>query len=544
MNKNITYIIFLILFSQRIFISISDKESSDYIKDFAISLQNVILNKYRDYNETIFDSNDFKKCNESLSFNISNSVNGIQLKKLMGIVGNSGKHFNDLGNEFNCKDISTKYNLNLSFFVIRLIQEIGNQTLNDSNSTKFLNMTRFLYGLCFPKECFDLLNNTIFRNVTKSLMSLTDYTLYNSYIDNKAIEEENSNTYNFFSVVLAILLIFLFIKIIAWILVVITQKDKYKISDLIVEENESDSNTENNNGKSNGNNNENNSENNESNNENKANENSKKTTETIFRYRLIYQDKSNEKEKEDSKIMKIISSLDISLSFNYLYNKKNKYYDSTNLELFFFLRAVSILFMAYAHNFYSMTKNPVPNIADDEKFYKSFSIVILKLSTFFTVLWIGLEGFEAAFKLYSYIKKYILLSSTKSTNISIKVFLKFFLYTIPSIIVLFFCFFIMGYGIEYFDKIFYKLGNKSLNPMLYYFIDDVNDYKCNKEINYLFKPFTLNYYNYFGYKKSGFHNRGFANCNKYVNILYNVFFLLYFITCCNLFIIKNKKDCI
>ena len=543
MNKNFTYILFITLFLN--IFSVSNSQNSKFITEFAKSLKTLMLEKYGQYqiNETskINETSDFQKCNDSLFLNFSDSVNyEEQLKKLTSIIMYSGKHFNDLGSSYDCNS------LNLSFYVIILIQEIENQNLTDRNlvPVKFLNLTRFLYGLCFPKECFNLLNATYFRNATNKLMNLTDYTVFSSYDEKENKDKEKYFSYYIFIILFVFLLLFLIIKIIAWIIVIcLTHKNKYKL-----EQSEDENEDENKNDNKDDNNNENNNENNNvKNNENNKN-NNKISNENIFRHRLIDEEKKTVNEEENSKIKNFFFNLNISLSFDYLISKKNKYYDSTNLEIFFFLRAISILFMSYAHNFYSMTKNPVPNMADDVEFYKSFSMVILKLSTFFTVFWIGLEGFEAAFKLFSYIKKHILLTHSYSTNISIKVFLKFFLYIIPSIIIFIFSFFTMGYGIEYFDKLSYL----NLSPMLYYFVKDVNNYKCTKDIKYLFIPFKLNYYNYKGLNTtddtddtgtSGVLNRGFSNCYKYVNILYNIFYCYVLLLIIVYLALKIRKVC-
>ena len=494
MNPNI----FIIYFQLLIYIynfEISNTDDISSLNNITKNLVTTFINKY---------------CiNEAICTDITNSMEHIN--SIYKIITDSGKRYNDLGSISNCLSNAT---LDFNFSVLRIIKD-KNTILNSLNpAIKFLNMSRFLYGLCLPnywmnlkdssgKEIiYEILNKTINESDKSKIASIELYT-------SVPISSNKDTSYYIFIFLIILLILFLLVKIISWFLIVFvfTNKDKYRVSKIYEEENEED-----------------------------EEEDEKKQVEKIMKNNYELKLKQNVFTKtsyknipknedsnfnENSKIKKILKKLDISRSLKYLTSKKNKYYDATNLELFYFFRTIAIFFMVYAHNFYNMTKNPVPNIANED-FYKSTSMIVLKFSTFCTVLYIGLEGFEASFKLFSYIKKDILIHKSNYINIRIATILKFLLYMVPSIIVLIFCVFTMGIEVKNYMYVAEYL-KITVNPILNYFADDVYKCKCIMPdfSSIIFQPFSLLYTEYSGTHVFG-NNRGFLNCYKYVNIFYNI----------------------
>ena len=473
--------------------------------------------------------------NKNITDNITNSIG--QINNIYKIIKDSGKRLNDLGSFSNCLSNKTLETLEFNFSVILIIKNKDTIQNSPNPAIKFLNMQRFLYGLCLPQQWINLFysNNSLLENVKQKIKNesnLKNIAIWHAgaYSANKTVEGDG--LFIFFLILVIFLIVFLILKIIAWILIVsiFTHKNKYRIAKIYEEE-----------------------ENEEEKDETKEivkimkNNDESKFKENLFTKTAPIEsiDKNkNSKFSENSKIKYILNSLDIFQSLKYLTTKKNKYYDSTNLELFFFCRAITIFFMVYAHNFYNMTKNPVPNFADED-FYKSSSMIVLKFSTFCTVLYIGLEGFEASFKLFSYIKKDMLINQLNYINIRISKIFKFLLYMIPSIIVVIFCFFTMGIELENYS---YLLNSfKIVNPMLNYFTDDVYLSQCTMKENktLIFKSFRMLYFNYFGKNETNVtsNNRGFKNCYKYVNIFYNIFFCYIILLISVYTAMKIKKRC-
>ena len=447
----------------------------------------------------------------------------------------SGKRFNDLGNFDNCISNET---LNFAFSVLRFIRNkaaLKNDQTDSNITKKFLNLTKMLYGLCFPKECEYLIKNgnlSLFIDNTISIMGgiseITNISIYNSEIN----PPKNEATYNIFIILVLLLVILLIIKIISSFIVklVFTNKNESQATKIYEEEEENEEEEQ------------------EDEDKNEAEKINKNKDESKLKQNLFTKTapiENNNKNKnlnfrENSIIKNIFSSLDITQSLKYLATKKNKYYDSTNLELLFFFRAIALFFMVYAHNFFSMTKTPVPNLADEEN-YSSLTIIILKFSTFCTVLYIGLEGFEASFKLFSCIKKDIIIRQENQINIRITVILKFLLYMLPSIFVLIFCVFTMGVEIKDYSYFMNEYFNYNVNPMLQYFTDDVYNRTCINEPILFIRPFSLLYYHYTGMNGYGEYNRGIDNCYKYVDISYNIFFCYIILLFVVYFAIKIKK---
>ncbi len=88
-----------------------------------------------------------------------------------------------------------------------------------------------------------------------------------------------------------------------------------------------------------------------------------------------------------------------------------------------------------------------------------------------------------------------------------------------------FCYFCTGNQLKNYDKVFNFI---SVNPMLKYFSNNVYNRECGNNWKLLYHPWDLLYFHYGGVKyeqQLGYgYERGFSNCYKYVNILYNVWF--------------------
>lgn len=469
----------LIFFS---FFQFSFLKETSMISDYYRGMYN-ILKKQLNISE---DSSDYEECSSALNFALDNPSEYDTLSK---IIKYSGKNLSDLGMYYQCEQEKLKYSL------IVLVKEVTKKNGRESNDIKvsiFLNQSDFLYGLCIIDNCTSFINSTTFnRAVGDMTKSSSTVFLYDS---------PGTNGYTFGLTFLIILLILLFIKIIVWIYIGCkTQETKQKFRTQLdvptpsLDDSSSISYLDN----------------------------------TIKDKDLpLFPGGFNNSSHapisfKESCCNKIVEIFDLCNSMTLLVDKKNKYYDDTNIEIISFFRFIVVLCMIYNHNYYSLIKIPIRN-SESISYYTSIKMVFYKLSTFGVAGWIGLDGFVFSYKLFSYLKKNIELNKGENKNASFILFVKFYLNSLVKVFSMIIIFLILSYKINDFNELF------SFPPTFDYFSNYLNKRTCTSNFWSIFIPFFFSYADIFDDNP-----RGFTNCFKYVNIGVNthlcfIFLLLIF----------------
>ena len=176
--------------------------------------------------------------------------------------------------------------------------------------------------------------------------------------------------------------------------------------------------------------------------------------------------------------------------------KKNKYFDSMNLEIITYLRIIAMILITFINNFEVLIKIPSKNFFY-EKYYIDYSTVFLKFASFSIEIWLCLDGFESMYKLISFYKKYIY--DNKDNKIFIHL-IKFYFCSVYKFISFIIFFFIVNYFNKYF---IYFLTE---GPLFEYYSNHI--YKEKLDQSKLFKFLIPGYSLYFGYfyKSSLFKN--------------------------------------
>jgi hypothetical protein len=159
----------------------------------------------------------------------------------------------------------------------------------------------------------------------------------------------------------------------------------------------------------------------------------------------------------------------------------------------------------------------------NEQFIFSIFFSLTKLSSFGIYFWIYLDGFVYTFKLMNYVKK--------EKNLSFKTFLKFMINLIPKI----FQFLMIFYGVYYFQKDIGKLTVK--NSILFeQYIDNDYNYKCFKNILYLFFPFINS-----NDSENIINSNNFNNCYEFSYLIINEFYCIITFVIMFYFLYKYKS---
>ena len=186
---------------------------------------------------------------------------------------------------------------------------------------------------------------------------------------------------------------------------------------------------------------------------------------------------------------------------------KNCIYSNQGLEMITGMRTVALILMTLNLNFVLFEESPAIKQMN-EQFIYGFSFSWAKLSSFGIYFWIYLDGFVYTFKLMNYVKK--------EKNLSFNTFLKFMINLIPKI----FQFLMIFYGVYYFQKDIGKLTVKNSVLFEQYINNDYN-YKCFKNILYLFFPFINS-----NDSENTINSNNFNNCYEFSYLVINEFYCI------------------
>ena len=89
--------------------------------------------------------------------------------------------------------------------------------------------------------------------------------------------------------------------------------------------------------------------------------------------------------------------------FNYIFIPNNIYFNEKGIRLIYFLRVLSLFLICYNHNIWTIINLPTKEL-ENILFFKSFSFVFIKYSTYGNHFFIILDGIIFAFKFMNYIK--------------------------------------------------------------------------------------------------------------------------------------------
>jgi hypothetical protein len=179
-----------------------------------------------------------------------------------------------------------------------------------------------------------------------------------------------------------------------------------------------------------------------------------------------------------------------------------------------------MILITFINNFEVLIKIPSKNFFY-EPFYKNYSFFILKYASFGVDAWVCLDGFETAYKLIHFYKKYVFLKNKSSMNF--RTIIKFYFYSFYKIISFFFFFFI----INYFNKYFIYSNTKG--PLFEYYSNHIyNDKVDNHDLFLFLLPGYTFYYSYFS-KRSIFEKTIISKFSLLIINEFYVFTLFVFI---------------
>lgn len=330
----------------------------------------------------------------------------------------SGKSFNDLGEKAKCLEEGLSY--------ILLEYKMKNykyKTYKIEDLHKFLDLYRYFTGLCIPSQCMEVAE--AFFSPTKN-PKFTDYLKNIGVVKLKISQNSNKTTIDktnwryylsiwmirIFSIF--ILFRFLYTLISHSIIKYYSNKELGEFKRDDEEINESDINR----------------------NKSKIFNNSSFESED-YSPEINISPRHIEISKIKIFFLRLNKFLSILTSFHYLLSKNNRLYKNTNLGFLSFVKFLSILFITLSYIFQVSSTLPHRDKGDD--FYLNyFNFGFIKFSSFWTDVFIVLEGAVFAYKFLSYIQK---SSSDNEFNLTICKLFNFLCYQLSRVILFFFIYF-------------------------------------------------------------------------------------------------------
>ena len=485
------------------FLSFSFAQTVDELYYDIFTHINDTLNKNIPY---IYNNDNFTSCYNRIE-SLFNSSESDKIEKMFSY---SGRSSSDLGLYYQCDSENFTYYLLVYNISIPPFNQVKTE---QEQLSYFLNQSDQLYGICIVEECSALISSDIIKDITNQFIQTDGDINYYKYSGGHNQSDDSSEIFGI--IFLVILFGILLLKIVVWSwnscckeqkTVIKTQMD---IPSATLDDSSSISYYE--------------------------PSMMKEKDLPLFPYRFssISYDNDNTITIKERLINLFHEVFDLGNSLLSLLDKKNKYYDSTNIELISFFRFIVMICMIYNHNYYSLMKIPMKN-SNDISYYKSAKMILYKITTFGVSGWIGLDGFVASFKLFSYLKKNIHNDSEENAlkdinkkekdieNVKIKYFLKFYLYSITKIFSMIIIFIVLSLRIRDFNKLM------KFPPMFNYFENNLNYRECKQNYQF-FKILIPFYFSYIDYWDD--YPRGYTFSYKYVYICVNthlsfIFFLL------------------
>jgi len=338
----------------------------------------------------------------------------LDINKMKDLITYSSKYFPDFGDEENC--LSDENNNNAFILIV-----IKYNILNYKNYTgkfkylPFISKGFSFYGLCIKNtencttKLLKSMNDSLNNEYKGPLNGIDDYKTYS--FNHTSNVEFNSSDLGYTFVIFIIYWTYVSFRIMVWLIgaTFFREKENKKIKG------EDDSSS---------------SEEEEEEEEDEENEsNTKENKENNVE--LIKDENNNEKQLSKKELYPRFYSLykfcSLFNSYKILFKKKdNMYYNETYLYLILFFRFIGLILKVLIYNLKFMIQNPSKEI-DNITIFNALVINVIKFASFGDIIIIITESILVSYKLMSFLRKYSL-----NEEPSFKLFLKFFLYIIPS----------------------------------------------------------------------------------------------------------------
>ena len=439
---------------------------------------------------------------------------------LRNIFEYSGEEISDLGNEAECDKLKYQYYIFIYTFYNFTSSSFE---FNDTKKNELFSLVNsdinFYTGLCLPNECSALLSKGFNQSIISNSLLQTYFNeslniksmKYVAKDDKNNIETRYSSHNAYFLLVGIPILIYLGFQVISAIvleLFIKSSEDKIKQVKLESEKKETRKRSQSRRRAS-------------TTKSVPKNENNDDLlfTQTYYNTSLSITSDINKK----GLCYKIINFFSLTTNIKTLSDTKNSLYNEKNLKILSLVKTILLYFLVYNHNWYSTTKYPNKDFFND-KFYKSYWFSTIKITCFSADCFVALDAFTMMFKLMNFMKKY---HFEKSEKLSYVLF-KFFLLSIPKVLLFIANFYVLHFFIPNFSNLF-DLGTWHQ----FYIKTIVNEKECEKNQELIFIPFYLAYFDFFKETKNTFNN-----CFRFVNVFLNEFYI--FIIFLILFYVMNK----
>ena len=452
---------------------------------------------------------------------------------------NTGKTISDIGNERECLNNDT-----FSYFQVRFylkdLTKLSN--IEDEPVMDFLEQNFFYVGFCFLAIC----NNT-FINIVNHDKLFRKYINEELKIDQIFIHffKKDSDKNNLFTLLPECFGIFILIKIIIGIVRLIIYPDGYEAefnknySESIEVYEKNTIENKNNLTKDLNDNNKINGIDNLNINGNLQN--------NIQRMTLISKSNSDESSQYNPEFdnenkfpikLKTIKLLDLFDNIHNLTSQYNRFYNSNRINQLATIKSIIMYFLIF--NYIISTNKDLPGkYFLISHFYKSPFFFFVKLSIHATTSWIMIDAAISSFKLMNYIETELLINP--KTQISILCLFKFWLLSIPKIVLFFLIYYVFHIYAKYFESF---TDSKSMFDFYNDYVQ--NGYYCYKHPSSIFSP-KFFYIDFFENKIKDIYSKYevpspfFNNCFGFVNIYENEFYFFIIMIILIYFLIKYRK---
>lgn len=444
----------------------------------------------------------------------------------------NGKSYSDVGQEEACGYYGFKY--------IKALYEIdkGNEISEESQVIQFLNLNKLYTGLCLPEICLTALEELKAgaevpnkkESLTKKIPNtLFDYIKTHFFLKNISFLHPPSKTLSpdflWFKILIYIIIAYFALKVIFTIIrITCFSSDNTKVQEGRIEMDEEDDQNIYFNDKLDD------DHNNGNNNFKHDKKEFRFKTQFIFTRNsnvvpLINESLSNTslKHRSESFMSLLVKFFDFFQNLHIMTIANSKYFNDKHISMLSFIRVILMFFITYNHNFFTTTKMPGKDFLHFD-FYKSFLFFSIKLSIHALPLWIVVDAATFVFKFMSSIKSD--MRKKNQSSISFTFILKWWLYTIPKIVLFFFIFFFFHVLIDYY-QLFFETGT-----MFEYYLQNFQDRECTQRPWELLIPFFIPYKD---------NTRGFVYCYRFVYVLLNEFYCFILLTLYFYIILKIKS---
>lgn len=211
--------------------------------------------------------------------------------------------------------------------------------------------------------------------------------------------------------------------------------------------------------------------------------------------------------------LSFISFFDLIDNLKVLSDEKNNYYNEEQIAVFSFFNFVIMFFMAFSCNFTTLINIPGREFLNNS-FYETFLFFLVKFSSYSSIFWFIIQAATFSYKFMSNIKHELL--KTKTSSIPFSFVLKWWCLTLPKIIIFYLIFIIFH---VYINRFQYVLNTTTLFQYYLQIID--RDKSCKDYAWKTIIPFWLPYND---------SSRHFFECYKFVYYSLNQLYCFIFMT--------------